>query len=49
MSKTGGQSMDEWISRLVEYAFLQGWIKEFDRVWASNRIAEAMGRIRFRG
>ena len=37
------------ISQLVEYAVQKEWIKEEDRVWAANRIIEALGANGFDG
>ena len=30
------------ISRLVTYAQVKGWIQESDRIWAANRILDAL-------
>ena len=37
------------ISQLVEYAVRHGLIEEGDRVWASNRLLEALGLDGFDG
>ena len=37
------------VSALVEYAFCRGWIREEDRIWASNRILECIGANGFGG
>ena len=37
------------VSQLVEYAVRKEWIHEEDRVWASNRIIEALGMNGFEG
>ncbi len=34
--------MELYISQLVEYALRKGWIQESDRLWAANRILEAL-------
>ena len=34
--------MELYISQLVEYALRKGWIEESDRLWAANRILEAL-------
>lgn len=37
------------ISQLIEYAVRKGWIEESDRVWAANRILEALHMNGFGG
>lgn len=37
------------ISQLIEYAVRKGWLMEADRVWAANRILEALGLDGFDG
>ena len=37
------------ISQLVEYAVRKGWIQDADRIWASNRILEALNLNGFEG
>ena len=34
--------MELLISQLIEYAVRKGWLEESDRVWASNRMLEAL-------
>ena len=34
--------MELLISQLIEYAVRKGWIEDSDRIWASNRILEAL-------
>ena len=41
--------MELKISQLVEYAVRKGWITEADRLWASNRILEALHMSGFDG
>ncbi|MCC8074645.1 MAG: UDP-glucose--hexose-1-phosphate uridylyltransferase [Clostridiales bacterium] len=41
--------MEERISQLIEYAVRKGWITEADRLWAANRILEALHRGGFEG
>ena len=41
--------MDLLISQLIEYAVKKKWIREDDRIWASNRIIEALGLDGFGG
>ena len=35
--------MEKALSQLIEYAVRNGWITDGDRVWASNRLLEALG------
>lgn len=37
------------VSQLIEYAVRKKWIREEDRVWASNRVIEALGADGFEG
>lgn len=37
------------ISQLIEYAVRKGWIEESDRIWAANRILEALHMNGFEG
>ena len=41
--------MEKAISQLIEYAVRHGWIVQEDRVWASNRLLEALGLESFGG
>ncbi len=41
--------MELVISQLIEYAVRKGWIEDSDRVWASNRILEALQADGFGG
>ena len=41
--------MELAISRLVEYAVRKNWLEESDRIWASNRILEALHMNGFGG
>ena len=41
--------MELAISQLVEYAVRKGWINDADRIWASNRILEALHCDGFEG
>ena len=41
--------MDLLISQLVEYAVRKGWIQGEDRIWAANRLLEALGLDGFGG
>jgi UDPglucose--hexose-1-phosphate uridylyltransferase len=41
--------MEKLISQLVEYAVRKGWISDEDRVWAANRILEALHADGFGG
>ena len=41
--------MELAVSQLIEYAVRKNWIDEGDRVWASNRILEALGFDGFGG
>ncbi len=41
--------MELYISQLVEYALRKGWIEESDRLWAANRILEALHMNGFGG
>jgi UDPglucose--hexose-1-phosphate uridylyltransferase len=41
--------MELHISQLVEYALRKGWIAESDRLWAANRILEALHMNGFEG
>lgn len=41
--------MELTISQLIEYAVRKNWIKDADRVWASNRILEALHMDGFGG
>ena len=41
--------MELYISQLVEYALRKGWIQESDRLWAANRILEALHMNGFGG
>lgn len=41
--------MDLYISQLVEYAVRRGWICDADRIWAANRILEALHMDGFNG
>ena len=41
--------MREAISQLLQYAINKGWIGEEDRIWASNRILEALNVKDFEG
>lgn len=41
--------MELTISQLIEYAVRKGWIKNPDRIWASNRILEALHMEGFDG
>ena len=41
--------MELLISQLVEYAVRKGWIEGSDRIWASNRILEALHMDGFDG
>lgn len=41
--------MEERISQLIEYAVRKGWLTEADRLWAANRILEALHRSGFEG
>ena len=41
--------MELLISQLVEYAVRKGWIQEDDRIWAANRILEALHMDGFGG
>lgn len=41
--------MELKISQLIEYAVRKGWIEECDRVWAANRILEALHMNGFEG
>ena len=41
--------MELLISQLIEYAARKNWIKEDDRIWASNRIIEALHMDGFDG
>ena len=41
--------MELLISQLIEYAVRKGWIEDSDRIWASNRILEALQMDGFDG
>ncbi|MBR1987003.1 MAG: UDP-glucose--hexose-1-phosphate uridylyltransferase [Mogibacterium sp.] len=41
--------MELLISQLIEYAVRKGWLEESDRIWASNRIMEALRMDGFDG
>lgn len=41
--------MDRYISQLIEYAARKGWIGDEDRIWAANRILEALRMDGFGG
>ena len=41
--------MELLISQLIEYAVRKGWIEDHDRIWASNRILEALHMNGFDG
>ena len=41
--------MDLALSQLTEYAVRKHWIEDSDRIWASNRIIEALGADGFEG
>ena len=41
--------MELAISQLIKYAVRKGWLKESDRIWASNRILEALHMDGFGG
>ena len=41
--------MELAISQLIEYAVRKGWLKDSDRIWASNRILEALQMDGFGG
>ncbi len=41
--------MELAISQLIEYAIRKGWLKGSDRIWASNRILEALQMDGFGG
>ena len=41
--------MERTISQLIEYAVRKGWLSDGDRVWAANRLLEALGLDGFGG
>ena len=41
--------MELAVSQLIEYAVRRNWLKDEDRVWASNRILEALQADGFSG
>ena len=41
--------MERKISELIEYAVRKGWLAEGDRVWAANRVLEALEMDGFEG
>ena len=41
--------MELLISQLIEYAVRKEWIEDSDRIWASNRILEALHMDGFDG
>ena len=41
--------MELTISQLIEYAVRKNWIRDADRIWASNRILETMHMDGFGG
>ena len=41
--------MELAVSQLIEYAVRKNWIEDSDRIWASNRIIEALGADGFEG
>ena len=41
--------MELAVSQLIEYAVRKGWLADEDRVWASNRILEALQTDGFDG
>ena len=41
--------MELLISQLIEYAVRKKWIEDSDRIWASNRILEALHMDGFNG
>ena len=41
--------MELALSQLIEYAVRKHWIEDSDRIWASNRIIEALGADGFEG
>ncbi|MBR1813652.1 MAG: UDP-glucose--hexose-1-phosphate uridylyltransferase [Lachnospiraceae bacterium] len=41
--------MERKISELIEYAVRKGWLTEGDRVWAANRVLEALEMDGFEG
>ena len=41
--------MEGYISELIEYAVHKGWLSEADRIWAANRILEALHMDGFEG
>ena len=41
--------MEFYISQLIEYAVRKGWLEDCDRIWAANRILEALHMDGFDG
>ncbi|MBR1757576.1 MAG: UDP-glucose--hexose-1-phosphate uridylyltransferase [Lachnospiraceae bacterium] len=41
--------MEHYISQLIEYAVRKGWLGDGDRIWAANRILEALALDGFEG
>ena len=43
------ENMELYISQLIEYAVQKDWISEEDRIWAANRVLEALHMDGFEG
>ena len=41
--------MEFYISQLIEYAVKKDWLEDCDRIWAANRILEALHMDGFDG